>query len=411
MHVVVAPDKFKGSLTAREVADRVAAGITAVVPEADVVRVPVADGGDGTVDAALAAGYDRVPVRVHGPTGEPVDTAFALRDGVAVVELAGASGLALLTELAPLTADSYGTGEVVAAALDRGCHTLVLGIGGSASTDGGAGMLAALGARAVGVSGPGGAALAEVTGLDLSGLHPALATTTVVVACDVDNPLLGPEGAAAVYGPQKGATPQDVASLDAALARWADVVEAAVGAGGGAAGSQQGGPAGTQRQQGHPAGTRPAPAPAFRDHPGAGAAGGVGFAALAVLGAQMRTGIELVLDLVGFADQLAGATLVVTGEGALDEQTLRGKAPAGVAAAARRAGVPVVAVAGKVALGRDEMDRAGIAAAYALTDIEPDVQRCLAEAGPLLEDLARRLAEDRLKEETADGHGAPVRQR
>ena len=367
MRVVLAPDKFKGSLTAREVADRVAAGILAAVPGADVVRVPVADGGDGTVDAALAAGYDRVPVRVQGPTGEPVDTAFALRDGVAVVEMAGASGLALLTELAPLTASSHGTGEVVAAALDRGCHTLVLGIGGSASTDGGAGMLAALGARADGVSGPGGGPLAGVTGLDLSGLHPALATTSVVVACDVDNPLLGPHGAAAVYGPQKGATPDDVATLDAALARWADVVEAAVGG-------------------------------SFRDRPGAGAAGGVGFAALAVLGAQMRTGIELVLDLTGFADHLPGADLVVTGEGALDEQTLRGKAPAGVAAAARAAGVPVVAVAGMVALDRDTLAAAGIEAAYGLTDIEPDVQRCLAEAGPLLEDLARKLAHERLEE-------------
>jgi glycerate 2-kinase len=378
VRVVLAPDKFKGSLTAREVADRVAAGILAAVPGTDVVRVPVADGGDGTVDAALAAGYDRVPVRVQGPTGEPVDTAFALRDGVAVVEMAGASGLALLTELAPLTASSYGTGEVVAAALDRGCHTLVLGIGGSASTDGGAGMLEALGARAVGASAPGGAALAEVTGLDLSGLHPALATTSVVVACDVDNPLLGPHGAAAVYGPQKGATPQDVVTLDAALARWADVVEGAVGGG-------------------------------FRDRPGAGAAGGVGFAALAVLGAQMRTGIELVLDLTGFADHLPGADLVVTGEGALDEQTLRGKAPAGVAAAARAAGVPVVAVAGVVALDRDTLAAAGIEAAYGLTDIEPDVQRCLADAGPLLEDLATRLAHDRL--ESSDDHGSAVRQR
>jgi glycerate 2-kinase len=292
-----------------------------------------------------------------------------VRDGAAMVEMASVSGLALLTRLAPLTASSSGTGEVVRAALDHGCHTLVLGIGGSASTDGGAGMLSALGARLHGADGglaPGGAALADLVRLDLSGLHPRLADTTVVVACDVDNPLLGPHGAAAVYGPQKGAGPDDVATLDAALARWADVVEATPG-------------------------TTPA-----RDRAGAGAAGGVGFAALAVLGAELRPGIDLVMELVGLADHLPGARLVVTGEGALDEQTLRGKAPAGVAAAARAAGVPVVAVAGRVALGRPELAAAGIEAAYALTDIEPDVTRCLADAGPLLERLAGELARDRL---------------
>ncbi len=372
MRVVVAPDKFKGSLTAREVADRVAAGIAAVAGEVDVVRVPVADGGDGTVDAALAAGYERVAVTAQGPTGEPVDTAFAVRDGTAVVEMADVSGLRLLApdRLAPRTASSYGTGEVVRAAIEHGCHTVVLGIGGSASTDGGAGMLGALGARLYDAAGtdlaPGGGPLADLERLDLSGLHPGVAGTRVVVACDVDNPLLGPHGAAAVYGPQKGAHADDVVALDAALRRWADVVEEAVGR------------------------------PGVRERAGAGAAGGVGFAALAVLDAELRPGIELVLDLVGFADRLAGADLVVTGEGSLDEQTLHGKAPAGVAAAAGRAGVPVVAVAGRLALDADRLRAAGIEAAYALTDIEPDVARCIADAGPLLERLATRLAHDRL---------------
>jgi glycerate kinase len=372
VRVVVAPDKFKGSLTAREVADRVAAGIAAVAGEVDVVRVPVADGGDGTVDAALAAGYERVAVTAQGPTGEPVDTAFAVRDGTAVVEMADVSGLRLLApdRLAPRTASSYGTGEVVRAAIEHGCHTVVLGIGGSASTDGGAGMLGALGARLYDAAGtdlaPGGGPLADLERLDLSGLHPGVAGTRVVVACDVDNPLLGPHGAAAVYGPQKGAHADDVVALDAALRRWADVVEEAVGR------------------------------PGVRERAGAGAAGGVGFAALAVLDAELRPGIELVLDLVGFADRLAGADLVVTGEGSLDEQTLHGKAPAGVAAAAGRAGVPVVAVAGRLALDADRLRAAGIEAAYALTDIEPDVARCIADAGPLLERLATRLAHDRL---------------
>ncbi|MDN5856659.1 MAG: glycerate kinase, partial [Actinomycetia bacterium] len=234
MHVVVAPDKFKGSLTAREVADRIATGIAIAAPGVAVAAVPVADGGDGTVDAALAAGFERVELRAEGPTGAPVDTAFAVREGVAVIEMADVSGLRLLPPdgLAALVAGSYGTGEVVRAALDRGCHTIVLGIGGSASTDGGAGMLQALGARlldAAGVELPrGGAALAALDLLDLSGLHPGLAKARVIVASDVDNPLLGPDGAAAVYGPQKGASSREVAVLDAALARWADVVDATV---------------------------------------------------------------------------------------------------------------------------------------------------------------------------------------
>ena len=338
------------------------------------MRVPVADGGDGTVDAALAAGYERVPLRATGPTGEPVDTAFAEREGVAVVEMADVSGLRLLPpdRLAPLTASSYGTGEVVRAALDRGCHTVVLGIGGSASTDGGAGMVQALGARLLDSAGAelprGGAALAALDRVDLSGLDPRLARARVVVASDVDNPLLGSHGAAAVYGPQKGADPQQVALLDAALARWADAVEAAAGPGD----------------------------PSFRDRAGAGAAGGVGYVAMALLRGELEPGIGLVLNLVRFADHLPGARLVITGEGSLDEQTLNGKAPAGVAAAAVAAGVPVVAVAGRLALSADRLRAAGIDRAYALVDIEPDVQRCLAEAGPLLEQLARRLAHDLL---------------
>ena len=314
--------------------------------------------------------------------------------------MADVSGLALLMpdRLDALNASSYGTGEVMRAALDHGCREIVLGIGGSASTDGGAGMLQALGARLVDADGdelaPGGAALAGLARLDLGGLHPALAETQVVVASDVDNPLLGPNGAAAVYGPQKGASETDVTTLDAALARWADVVEAAVAASPGFAP-----PGGTS----HPAdGVRSAAKGcegAVRDRPGAGAAGGVGFGAMAVLGAELRSGIGLVLDLVGFAEHLPGTALVVTGEGSLDAQTLSGKTPAGVAAAAVAAGIPVVTVSGRVALSADELAGAGIRRAYALTDIESDPQRCFAEAGPLLQELSRTLARDWLKEE------------
>jgi glycerate kinase len=377
VHVLVAPDKFKGTLTASEVAARVTAGIAAVAPEVPVREVPVADGGDGTVDAALAAGFTRVPVRAQGPVGKPVDTAFALRDGVAVVEMADVSGLRLLPRdgLAALEASSYGTGEVMAAALDHGCHTVLLGIGGSASTDGGAGLLTALGARLVDADGvelaQGGAALAGLARLELGGLHPKLASTAVVVASDVDNPLLGPNGAAAVYGPQKGADPDDVALLDAALAHWADVLDAATGT-------------------------------ALRESPGAGAAGGVGYGALAALGAELKPGIDMVLELVGFAEALPGARLVVTGEGSLDEQTLSGKAPAGVAAAAVAAGIPVVTVSGRLDLGPEQLAQAGVRQAYALSDIEPDLARCLAEPGPLLERLAQRLAQDWLVATTVE---------
>jgi glycerate kinase len=368
VHVVVAPDKFKGSLRASAAARAIADGLRASVPGLDVLETPVADGGDGTLDAAFSAGFRRVPVRVAGPTGEPVDSAYAVRDGEAVVELADACGLERLPggRLAPLTASSAGVGEVLRAALDAGCRRVVLAVGGSASTDGGAGMLAALGARLIDADGEelpaGGAALARLARVDLTGLHPGLRDAELLLACDVDNPLLGPAGAAAVYGPQKGAGEADVAVLDAALARWADVLEAALGVRG-------------------------------RDVPGAGAAGGVGFAAL-TLGAAARPGIELMLGLAGLEAQLPGARLVVTGEGSLDAQTLRGKAPAGVAAAARRAGVPVVAVAGRCALSDAELAPAGILAAYALTDLEPDTARAMARAEELLREAARRLAAD-----------------
>ncbi|MDX3077533.1 glycerate kinase [Streptomyces sp. MI02-7b] len=364
--VLIAADKFKGSLTAVEVAQRIGAGLRRAAPDVVVESVPVADGGDGTVDAAVAAGFERRLVEVTGPLGEPVTAAYALRGGTAVVEMAEASGLRHLPPgvFAPLTATTYGTGELLRAALDAGARSLVLGVGGSATNDGGAGMLAALGARlldARGVPvGPGGAALADVATADLSGLDARLADTEVVLASDVDNPLLGPKGAAAVYGPQKGATPDDVATLDTALARFAEVLDAAAAA----------------------------------EAPGAGAAGGVGFGALVGLRARFRPGVEVLMDMLGFAEALERADLVITGEGSLDEQTLHGKAPAGVAAAARARDVEVVAVCGRLALPPAALTTAGIRRAYALTDIEPDPARCMAEAGPLLERLAVDIARD-----------------
>ncbi|WP_405064318.1 glycerate kinase [Kribbella sp. NBC_01505] len=349
VRVVVASDKFKGSLTSAEVAAAVRVGVRRVHPDATVVAVPVADGGDGTLAAAVAAGYALVPVVASGPTGLPVRSGYARLGDTAVVELADVCGLVRLPGvLAPMTASSFGVGELIGAAVDAGCSRVIVGIGGSASTDGGRGLVHAL---------TGSLSLdADVLRARLDGVH-------LVVACDVDNPLTGPRGAAAVYGPQKGASPSQVADLDARLAEWADRVAALTGRD-------------------------------LRETPGAGAAGGVGFAALALLGAELRPGIELVLELVRFRSLIVGADLVITGEGALDEQTLHGKAVAGVAAAA--SGVPVVAVCGVNKLPPERLAAVGVRAAYALTDLEPDVARCIAEPIPLLEKLAERIASEHL---------------
>ena len=369
-HVVIAPDKFKGTLTAAQVAAHVAAGLGQACPGLEITLVPVADGGDGTVDAAEAAGYRRVEIDVHGPAGQPVAASFALLGRTAIVESAQACGLTRLPggTLAPLTATSRGAGEIILAAARMRATRIVLGLGGVACTDGGAGLVTALGGRLLDASGaelpPGGAALARLDRIDTSGLTD-LPGTEVIAATDVDNPLLGPRGAAAVYAPQKGAAAPDVARLEEGLARWADVAERALG-------------------------TR------VRDEPGAGAAGGLGFAALGLLGAAVRPGIELMLDLLGFAGHLSGARLVITGEGALDAQTLHGKAPAGVARAVAAAfpDLPVVAVAGVCSLTPGQLRSAGIARAYALGDIEPDLARCLSRPGPLLEELAGHVAGD-----------------
>ena len=334
----------------------------------------MADGGDGTVDAAVAAGFERLPVPVDGPTGKPVRASYARRGEVAVVELASACGLMRLPggHREPLTASSFGAGQTLAAALAAGARRIIFGVGGSASTDGGAGLLQALGARVLDTRGeplaPGGGALRDVAALDLAGLHPALRTSSVILATDVTNPLTGPDGAAEVYGPQKGASPEQVVELADGLRRWAAVVAEATGTTG----------------------------PDWSQAPGAGAAGGVGFAALAVLGTERRLGIELMLDLVGFGAALDGAALVITGEGSLDTQTLAGKAPAGVAQAAARRGIPVVAVAGRSTLTAAQLAVAGISAVYTLSDLEPDPARSSAGASLLLRRVGQALARDRL---------------
>ena len=369
--VLIAADKFKGSLTAVQVAERVTTGLRRIVPGLTVESLPVADGGDGTVDAAVAAGFERHEVQVAGPLGHEVTAAFALRGDTAVVEMAEASGLQRLPAgvFAPLTASTYGSGELLRAALDAGARTIVFGVGGSATTDGGAGMLSALGARFLDAEGepvpPGGGGLAELASADLSDLDPRFASVELVLASDVDNPLIGPKGAPAVYGPQKGASPDDVEALDAALAHYAKVLEDSVGA----------------------------KAAEYAVAPGAGAAGGIGYGAL-LLGARFRPGIEVILDVLGFAAALENADLVITGEGSLDEQTLHGKAPAGVATAARAAGKEVVAVCGRLGLQPQALGQAGFRRAYPLTGVEPDIAKCITEAGPILEKVAEQIARD-----------------
>lgn len=380
--VLIACDKFKGSLTSAEVCAAVEAGIRRVRPDTAVAAMPMADGGEGSVAAALSAGFAEITTTVTGPGGQPVAASFALRrsDGTAVVEMAKASGLLQLPGGLPdpLGATSFGTGELVRAALDAGARTIILAVGGSASTDGGAGFLQALGATLSTADGTplgrGGKALGDLAVVDLKTLDSRLTDCRIILAADVDNPLLGPRGAAAVYAPQKGADESHVRLLEEGLGHYVRTLRAA----------------------GLPAGAE--------DLPGAGAAGGLGFAAQSVLGATMRPGIDVMMDLAGFGEALAtltSADLVITGEGSLDRQTLNGKAVAGVARAAWDAGVPAVAVCGRGLLERGELAGLGISQAYALTDHEPDVARCISNAAALLESAAEQLAREWIRAEAS----------
>ncbi|WP_104043515.1 glycerate kinase [Arthrobacter sp. ZGTC412] len=379
MRIIIAPDKFKGSLSAPDVCAHLEKGLQrGAGGNLDIVRIPVADGGEGTLDAAVGSGFTRRSAVVAGPTGEPVTADFAVRGNEAVIEMAAASGLALLPAgalvggrpgpAAARTATSLGTGQLIRAALDAGCNRIILGVGGSANTDGGAGILQGLGATFLDAEGnelpAGGAALARLDRIDFSGFDARLKDTRFVLASDVDNPLLGAQGAAVIFGPQKGATQQDVGLLDAALARFVEVLA---------------------REIGHRA-IKAAEAP------GAGAAGGVGYAAIAALAATRRPGIDVVLEFTALAERLAGADLVITGEGSLDEQSLLGKTPMGVARAAAGQGVPVIAVCGRTTLEDSQARAAGFEDVYALTELESNVDRCIAEAAQLLEQLGTQIS-------------------
>jgi glycerate 2-kinase len=369
VRIVVAPDSYKGSLSALGVAEAIERGVRAVFPEAEVAKVPIADGGEGTVDALVVATGGRVEERtVRGPLGEPVRARWGILGAgdTAVIEMAAASGLPLVPKdrRDPRVTTTFGTGELVRAALDAGLRKLVVGVGGSATNDGGAGMARALGVRFLDAAGAelpeGGAALARLARIDLSGLDPRVALAELVVACDVDNPLTGPRGASAVYGPQKGATPELVKELDAALGRYAAVARDATGRD-------------------------------VADRPGAGAAGGLGAGLLFFTPARLRPGVAIVLETTRFDELVRGADLVITGEGRTDFQTAMGKAPVGVAAAAKRHGVPVVCLAGGLGDGADDVLAHGIDALASTVPGPMTLEECLARAAELVGAAAARV--------------------
>lgn len=367
MHVLVAPDKFRGTLTAAQAARAVAAGWRRGRPDDDVEEVPMADGGEGTLDAMVdGLGGERRTVRVSGPLGDPVEAEHGMVQGpsglTAVVEMARASGLELIAEARrdPKRTTTRGTGELIRAALRESPAQIIVCIGGSATNDGGAGMARALGVRLLDAEGreivPGGAGLLDLDRIDASRLNPAVRRTRFVVASDVDNPLTGPQGASAVFGPQKGATPDDVVLLDRALAHFAAVVHRDLGID-------------------------------VRHVPGAGAAGGLGAGLVAFLGAHLRPGVEVVMEGVGLRERLGRADLAITGEGKFDEQSLHGKAPAGVIRAAREAGVPAVVLCGRAEVRPPDVP------VFSLVERFGE-GRAVEDARRTLEDLAEEVAAD-----------------
>src|SRR5438477_7235792 len=367
--VIVAPQSFKGSADAVAVASAIARGVRHAWPSAHIEEMPLADGGEGTVRALVTATNGSVRrSRVHDPLGREIDAEWGvLGDGVtAVVEMAAASGLPLLdpSERDARITSTRGTGELILAAAASGAHRIVIGIGGSATNDGGAGMARAFGYRFLDREGrelpEGGAALARLHHLE-GQTDPRLIRPSIEVACDVRNPLLGPEGASAIYGPQKGATPAMVAELDAALARYADVIESFVGRN-------------------------------VRDVPGSGAAGGLGAGLLAFLDARLRSGAELVLDATRFASRVAGADLVITGEGRADAQSAYGKLTQAVTHAARDAGVPAAMVVGGTAPGYEALLAQGVKAIEVTRPEGMPIAEAMRDAERLIEDAAARLA-------------------
>lgn len=369
MHILFCPDSYKEALSAEQAAEAMARGARKAIPHANIICCPLADGGEGSLEALIAAtGAKRMNTQVQDALGRPVNATWGWLEAqrTAYIELAEASGLQQLklAERDARITSTYGVGELLLAALEQGAENALLLLGGSATNDAGAGMLCALGARLLDAQRkplpPGGEALAELATLDLSGLDKRLASLKVDAAVDVDNPLLGPQGASAIFGPQKGASPDQVEVLDKALARFADISAEHLGSD-------------------------------LRTLPGAGAAGGMGFAACAFLDATLKPGIELIMDQAGMAEHLAWADLVVTGEGRLDGQSMAGKTPIGVARAAKQAGKPVIVLAGSLGDGWQAAYQQGVTAAFALADGPMSLADAMAGTAPLLEDRCESL--------------------
>jgi glycerate kinase len=370
MKIVIAPDSFKESLSALQVADAIEAGFQQVFPNARFAKIPVADGGEGTVQALIdATGGALRTLEVVGPSGGAVRATYGLtvQTGLAVIEMAAASGLELLpaAQRDPRSTTSYGTGQLIHDALEAGARRFVIGIGGSATNDGGAGMLQALGVRLLDAEGEdigrGGAELARLASIDVSRLDARIGECRIDVACDVTNPLLGPLGASAVFGPQKGATPAMVEQLDQCLRHFAGVL---------------------QRDLDQD----------VADVPGTGAAGGLGAALLAVLGARLRPGCEVIMDTINLEAVLDGADLVITGEGRTDGQTVYGKAPIGVARVAARRGVPVIALSGCLTADSAAVHEHGIAAVFSAVRRPCTVEEALRDASINVRSAAYNVA-------------------
>ncbi|EHY1013775.1 glycerate kinase [Vibrio vulnificus] len=370
MKIIIAPDSYKESLTAMDVAIAIEKGFKQVLPDAHYVKLPMADGGEGTVQSMVdATGGTIIEHTVTGPLGQRVDGFFGLlgEGKTAVIEMAAASGLHLVTpELRnPLITTTLGTGELIKAALDHGVEHIIVGIGGSATNDGGIGMAQALGIKLLDAQGNalgyGGGELAKLATIDCSQLDPRLAQVRLEVACDVDNPLCGTKGASAVFGPQKGATPEMVTILDKNLAHYAAIIKQQLGVD-------------------------------VRDMAGAGAAGGMGAALLGLLNAELRPGIEIVMDAVRLDEIVADADLVITGEGRIDSQTIHGKTPIGVARTAKKHGLPVIGIAGCLSADCGVVHEHGLDAVFAVVNRSVDLPTALAEAAENVELTARNVA-------------------
>ncbi|WP_375749179.1 glycerate kinase [Vibrio sp. HN007] len=370
MKIVIAPDSYKESLTALEVAESIEKGFRKCLPEAEYIKVPMADGGEGTVQSLVdATGGSFVELKVTGPQGKSVNGFFGLTGDkkTAIIEVAAAAGLHLIPveERNPTITTSYGVGELIKSALDNGAEKLILGLGGSGTNDAGAGMLSALGAKLLDVDDQeiafGGAALKYLNRIELTDIDARLSQVEIVVACDVDNPLCGPKGASHIFGPQKGATSEMVLELDDALSHFADVLESQVNK-------------------------------TIKEFPGAGAAGGIGAALVGALNAELRSGIEIVMEAAGLKEQMIRADLVITGEGRIDSQSIHGKTPVGVAKLAKELGLPVIGIAGSVSQDVAVVHEHGIDAVFSVVNGACTLEEAFRDAAANVELTSRNVA-------------------